>query len=68
MRSESSNVSLVVLDKLIFAKKKSIIDGAVQVESLSITDNMNSKVVSFFKESSRLKRLHIDGTVEVKIC
>ena len=26
---------------------------------------MSSKVVSFFKESSRLKRLHIDGTVNV---
>ena len=33
-------------------KKKSIIDGAVKVESLLITDNMNSKVVSFLKESS----------------
>ena len=52
-RSESSNVSLVVLDKLIFVKKKSIIGGAVKVESLLITDNMSSKVVSFFKESSR---------------
>ena len=39
-----------------------IIDGAVKVESLLITDNMSSKVVSFFKESSRLNRLHIDGT------
>ena len=48
-RSESSNVSLVILDKLIFVKKKkSIIDGAVKVESLLITDNMSSKVVSFF--------------------
>ena len=34
-------------------KKKSIIDGTVKVESLLITDNMSSKVVSFFKESSR---------------
>ena len=51
--SESSNVSLVVLDKLIFVKKKLIIDGTVKVESLLITDNMSSKVVSFFKESSR---------------
>ena len=49
-------------------KKKSIIDGPVKVESLLITGNMNSKVAFFFKESSRLKRLHIDGTVEVKIC
>ena len=62
-----SNVSLAVLDKLIFLKKKLIIDGAVKVESLLITDNMSSKVVSFFKESSRLKRLHIDGTVNVDI-
>ena len=45
-RSELSNVSLVILDKLIFVK--SIIDGAVKVESLLITDNMSSKVVSFF--------------------
>ena len=67
-RSESSNVSLVVLDKLIFVKKKSIIDGAVQVESLLITDNMNSKVVSFLKESSRSKRLHIDGTDFITNC
>ena len=52
-RNESSNVSLVVLDKLIFVKKKLIIDGTVKVESLLITDNMSSKVVSFFKESSR---------------
>ena len=52
-RNESSNVSLVVLDKLIFVKKKLIIDGTVKVESLFITDNMSSKVVSFFKESSR---------------
>ena len=34
-------------------KKKLIIDGTVKVESLLITDNMSSKVVSFFKESSR---------------
>ena len=68
-RSESSNVSLVVLDKLIFVKKKeSIIDGAVKVESLLIIDNMSSKVVSFFKESSRLKRLHIDGTYFITNC
>ena len=67
-RSESSNVSLVILDKLIFVKKKSIIDGAVQVESLLITDNMNSKVVSFLKESSRSKRLHIDGTDFITNC
>ena len=68
-RNESSNVSLVVLDKLIFVKKKkSIIDGAVKVESLLITDNMSSKVVSFLKESSRLKRLHIDGTDFITNC
>ena len=46
-RSESSNVSLVVLDKLIFVKKMSIIDGAVKVESSLITDTMNRKVASF---------------------
>ena len=67
-RSESSNVSLVILDKLIFVKKKSIIDGAVKVESLLITDNMSSKVVSFFTESSRLNRLHIDGTDFITNC
>ena len=67
-RSESSNVSLVILDKLIFVKKKSIIDGAVKVESLLITDNMSSKVVSFFEESSRLKRLHIDGPDFITNC
>ena len=61
-RNESSNVSLVVLDKLIFVKKKLIIDGALKVESLLITDNMSSKVLSFFKENSRLNGLHIDGT------
>ena len=49
-------------------KKKSIIDGAVKVESLLITDNMSSKVVFFFKESSRLKRLHIDGTDFITNC
>ena len=65
-RGESSNVSLVVLDKLIFLK--SIIDGAVKVASLLITDNMNSKVVSFLKESSRSKRLHIDGTDFITNC
>ena len=67
-RNESSNVSLVVLDKLIFVKKKLIIDGSVKVESLLITDNMSSKVVSFFKKSSRLKRLHIDGTDFITNC
>ena len=51
-----------MLNKLIFVKKKSIIDGAVKVESLLVRDNMSSKVVSFFRESSRSKRLHIDGT------
>ena len=67
-RSESSNVSLVILEKLIFVKKKSIIDGAVKVESLLNTDNMSSKVVSFLKESSRLDRLHIDGTEFITNC
>ena len=61
-RSESSNVSLVVLDKLIFVKKKLIINGAVKVESLLITDNINSK------GSSRLKRLHINGTDFITNC
>ena len=41
--------------------KKSIIDGADKVESLLITDAMSSNVLSFSKESSRLKRLLIDG-------
>ena len=31
-------------------KIKSFIDGAVKVESLLITDNMSSKVVSFLKK------------------
>ena len=53
----------------IYKKEKSIIDGAVKVESLLITDNMSSKVVSFFfKESSRLNRLHIDGTDFITNC
>ena len=38
-----------------------IIDGADKVESLLITDAMSSNVLSFSKESSRLKRLLIDG-------
>ena len=50
-RSESSNISLVVLDKLKFVEKKLIIDGAIKVESLLITDNMRSKVVSFLKKA-----------------
>ena len=66
-RSESSNVSLVLLDKLIFVKK-SIIDGAVKVESLLITDAMSSNVLSFSKESSRLKRLLIDGADFIANC
>ena len=61
-RSESSNISLVVLDKLKFVKKKSIIDGADKVENLLNTDNMSSNMLSFSKESSELKKLHIDGT------
>ena len=45
-RSESSNISLVVLDKLNFVKKKKlIIDGAKKVDGLLITDNMNSKML-----------------------
>ena len=57
-----------MLNKLIFVKKKSIIDGAVKVESLLVRDNMSSKVVSFFRESSRSKRLHIDGTDFITNC
>ena len=49
-------------------KKKSIIDGADKVESLLITDNMSSKLLSFLKESSRLKRLLIDGTNFISNC
>ena len=52
---------MVVLDKLKFVKKKSIIDGADKVESLLITDAMSSNVLSFLKESTRLLKLHIDG-------
>ena len=44
-RSESSNISLVVLDKLNFVKKKLIIDGAKKVDGLLITDNMSSKML-----------------------
>ena len=39
----------------------SIIDGPDKVESLLITDNMSSNVLSFLKESTRLLKLHIDG-------
>ena len=39
-----------------------IIDGADKVESLLITDAMSSNVLSFLKESTRLLKLHIDGT------
>ena len=44
-RSESSNISLVVLDKLNFVKKKLIIDGAKKVDGLLITDNMSSQML-----------------------
>ena len=67
-RSESSNISLVVLDKLKFVKKKLIIDGANKVESLLITDSMSSNMLSFQKESTRLKRLHIDGVNIIANC
>ena len=42
-------------------KKKSIIDGADKVEIFLNIDNMSSNVLSFSKESSKLKNLHIDG-------
>ena len=42
-KSESSNISLVVLDNLNFVKKKLIKGGANKVDSLLITDNMSSK-------------------------
>ena len=48
--------------------KKSIIDGADKVESLLITDAMSSNVLSFSKESSRLKRLLIDGADFIANC
>ena len=43
-------------------------DGADKVESLSITDAMSSNVLSFSKESSRLKRLLIDGADFIANC
>ena len=49
-------------------KKKTIIDGADKVESLLITDAMSSNVLSFSKESSRLKRLLIDGADFIANC
>ena len=33
-----------------------IIDGANEVESLFITDNMSSNMLSFLKQSSKLKK------------
>ena len=36
-------------------KKRSIIDSADEIESLVITDNMSSKLLSFLKERSILK-------------
>ena len=49
-------------------KTKLIIDGANKVEILLITDNMSSSMLSFSKESTRLKRLHIDGTNFIANC
>ena len=46
-RSESSNISLVILYKLTFVKKKSITYGANEVESLLDTDNRSSNMLSF---------------------
>ena len=37
-------------------KKKSIIDGAVKVESLLITDNMSSEMLSFLKKKPQNKK------------
>ena len=42
-------------------KKESIIDGADKVEIFLNIDNMSSNVLSFSKEISKLKNLHIDG-------
>ena len=42
-------------------RKKLVEDGADKVESLLITDNTTSNVLSFLKESTRLLKLHIDG-------
>ncbi len=51
-RSESSNISLVVLDKLNFVKKKKLtIGGAYKVDSLLIIDNMSSKMLFFLKNA-----------------
>ena len=55
-RSESSNISLVVLDKLNFVKKKLIIDGAKKVDGLLITDNMSSEMLSFLKKKPQNKK------------
>ena len=49
-------------------KNRSIIDGADKVESLLIKDNMSSKLLSFLKESSRLKRLLIDAADFISNC
>ena len=49
-------------------KKKLIIDGADKVEGLSNTDNMSSNVLSFLKESSRLKKLLINGADFITNC
>ena len=49
-------------------KKRSIIDSADEIESLVITDNMSSKLLSFLKESSNLKRKLIDGADFISNC
>ena len=42
-------------------KKELVIYGADKVENLLNTENMESNMLSFSKESSKLKNLHIDG-------
>ena len=51
-----------------FVKKTLITDGANKIESLLITDDMSSHMLSFLKESTRLKRLHIEGTDFIANC
>ena len=50
-RSGSSNISSLVLDKLKFVKKKSITDGANNVESLLNTKTRSNNMLSFLKKA-----------------
>ena len=42
--------------------KFSIIDGADQVNNLSNTNTVRRNVLSFLKEHTKMKKLHIDGS------